>query len=235
MKQLAYKNLFRESQGGHLQLCWGWGLQCHFLFVCWHAVGNSDGEDGEKLSGSVLHHCAVGILARSPRRCSGLARWMLWAPDPKQDKWVWTCGWEFSCSRYMSLSTWVMLSGFYWEENICAKQRFVRLKLLLIVQFDLNVYKELLNVFGRSFSVFWQKKAGGKGRGRGGTRLPTEQRALMQDSITRLWDDDLSWKSMLNWVQVPPQSNILTVGTITVSFYRWESWSLEMLISISWT
>lgn len=34
------------------------------------------------------------------------------------------------------------MSGFCREENICAKEWFVRLKLLLTVHFDSNVYKE---------------------------------------------------------------------------------------------
>lgn len=96
------------------------------------------------------HRSAKGLRMfspqRSPQRPLRILGWLdgrvLWAPNPKQEKWVWTCDLAFSCCMCISFSTSVCVSGICWEEKMCAKKRFVNLRLLLTLHFVLNVYKE---------------------------------------------------------------------------------------------
>lgn len=81
-----------------------------------------------------LHSCHPGLRA--------LGRRVLWALASRQDKWVWTYGCLFSCFMRISLSTWVVCIWILLRRNVCAKKRFVKVKLLRSLYFDLNIYKE---------------------------------------------------------------------------------------------
>lgn len=118
--------------------------------------------------GSMLHHCSACTLARS----------LLWvstaSPQGAQGGWIRRCSGPQTQTRMTSgcghvtvhfhascacLSAYgLCVSGVCWKENVCAKKRLIRLKLLLTLYFDLNVYKKFWTCLDIAYVCSVEKK-----------------------------------------------------------------------------
>lgn len=124
---------------------------------------------GSKLQGSrcgprMPHRCTACTLARSflrsPQRPLRVLGWLdgrvLWAPNPKKEKWVWTCDVAFSCCMCLSFSTWSVCVWNLLRRKYVCKNEICKSQAVADSALCLECLQGILNMFGRSLCVFCQ-------------------------------------------------------------------------------
>lgn len=128
--------------------------------------------NGSKLQGSVGSRCGPGMpqrctactlarsLPQSPQRPLRVPGWLdgqvLWAPDPKQEKYMWTCDHAFSCCMCIPFSTWSVYVWNLLRRKYLCKKEMCTSQAVADTALCLECLQGILNMFGHSLCVFCQ-------------------------------------------------------------------------------